>query len=169
MRLLCTMAERDPTSLLGTLTPALWSVLTTWFLEYRHNNLYHVLFTNLWTAAIMSNHPTLPVRGALVHRSGDRSRVADRGACVCVRLQSFLPASGAVPSFIEHYRSGPNSSAKGTIVKMLNVLRLKVDSLPPTEWLRQYLRSLDVWTKFVPDLRVSTAVPLASLAHATAA
>ena len=45
-------------------------------------------------------------------------------------LQVCLPASTAISSFIEHYRSGPNSSAKGTILKMLNVLRLKVGHSP---------------------------------------
>lgn len=125
VRLIVTMIDRDAKSMLAALTPDVWKVLTAWFLEYRHNNLFHTAYTKIWVAAVMSSHPS---------------------------LQVCLPASTAISSFIEHYRSGPNSSAKGTILKMLNVLRLKVDSLPPTEWLRQHVRHHDGWQKFLPEL-----------------
>ena len=81
--------------------------------------------------------------------------------CVCVCFlfcQVVLPASRAVSAFVEHLSSGPNSSAKGPIIRMLNILRLKADSLPPTSWLRQYLKSHDQWRNFKSRLLVCTVV-----------
>lgn len=63
VRLIVTMIDRDAKSMLAALTPDVWKVLTAWFLEYRHNNLFHTAYTKIWVAAVMSSHPSLQVRG----------------------------------------------------------------------------------------------------------
>ena len=45
------------------------------------------------------------------------------------------------------------SSARGFIIKVLNELRLQSDLLPPSEWLANFMKSHDMYTKFLPKLR----------------
>ena len=59
-----------------------------------------------------------------------------------------------VTAFCDHYRSGSNSSAKGVILRALNVMRLKADSLQPSDYLRRYLHAHDSWKSFKPTLLV---------------
>lgn len=68
--------------------------------------------------------------------------------------QRVLPATKVVTAFCDHYRSGSNSSAKGVILRALNVMRLKADSLQPSDYLRRYLHAHDSWKSFKPTLLV---------------
>ena len=61
-RILVQLTRYDPRSMLRVITPKVWSILTAWVLEYRHNNMYHIQFAELFERLIMANPSAIQVR-----------------------------------------------------------------------------------------------------------
>jgi len=62
-KLLVALVKRDAKNMLAKIPKEVWSVLTAWMLEYRHNNLFHILYMELWHELVMANHDSIEVRG----------------------------------------------------------------------------------------------------------
>jgi len=109
---------------------AAWRVLSSWFLEYRFNNLYHFQFWKIYQVVIRDNH--VESQKALFNK------------------YKF------VSKMIDHYKSSESSAARGFIIVMCNTLRFAADLQPTTGYLKHFLVSHDIWKQFLPNLRSDT-------------
>jgi len=72
-------------------------------------------------------------------------------------LQVLIKKLKLVTVLIDHYRKdGSNTNNQGYILNIFNVLRLQAGTQSPDSFLRGYLKSHDVWRKFLPDLIETT-------------
>eukprot|EP01114_Cavostelium_apophysatum_P004845 TRINITY_DN1525_c0_g1_i1.p1 TRINITY_DN1525_c0_g1~~TRINITY_DN1525_c0_g1_i1.p1 ORF type:complete len:665 (-),score=256.94 TRINITY_DN1525_c0_g1_i1:84-2078(-) len=117
---------------LDILPPATWRVLSSWFLEYRFNNLYHFHFWKVYQLIIRDNH--IESQKALFGKNKFLTRM------------------------IEQYKSPELSGNRGFIVVMCNTLRFAADLQASTDYLRHYLTSHDVWKGFLTQLRAETTL-----------
>jgi len=118
--------------ILDQFPPAIWRVLSLWFLEYRFNNLYHFHFWKVYQLIIRDSH--------------------------LESLKLLFTKNKFLTKMIEHYRSSEPSGSRGFIIVMCNTLRFAADLQLPTEYLRHYLSSLEIWKSFLPQLRADTLV-----------
>jgi len=107
-----------------------WRVLSNWFLEYSHNNMYHFLFFRMLQTVVRTNHTEC--------------------------LKTLLVRYKFLSRIIECYKSKELNSSRGYIIMMANTLRLAADLQPVSGTLRHYLTSHDQWKQFLPVLRVDT-------------
>jgi hypothetical protein len=127
VQILGLLVSHSPEETLAQFPPELWNRLSVWFLLFPHNNLYQNAFHSIFYAALRANH--IP------------------------SLELLLRKSKFVHLIIDHYQNGgPNSSAKGFIIKILNELRLQKDIQENTDWLWQFLVSHETWKSFLPKL-----------------
>jgi hypothetical protein len=112
---------------------ALWRVLSTWFLDYAHNNLYHGQFWKIVQVAVRDNHVE--------------------------SLKTLFAKNKFLSKIIDHYKTEA-TAAKGFIILITNSLRLASDAQAPSEWLRHYLLSHDPWKLFQQTLRQDTETQL---------
>jgi len=111
-----------------------WRVLTSWFLEYRFNNLYHFQFWKIYQTAVRENH--------------------------LESLKSMFNKYKFLTKMIEQYKSPELSGTRGFIIVMCNTLRFASELQPPTGFLRHYMTSHDGWKAFVSTLRTDTQVQI---------
>jgi hypothetical protein len=109
-----------------------WRVLSSWFLEYRFNNLYHFHFWKVYQLIIRDNH---------------------------VESQRHLFTKYKFASkMIEHYLSKEPSGNRGFIIVMCNTLRFAAELQPANGYLKTHINCLDIWKSFLPTLRAETAL-----------
>jgi len=108
----------------------IWRVLSTWFLEYRYNNLYHFHFWKIYQLIIRDNH------------------VESQKALF--KNYKFLT------NMIQHYTSNEQSGSRGFIIVMCNTLRFASDLQSAEGFLRHFLISHSSWKNFVTQLRTDT-------------
>jgi len=111
-----------------------WRVLTSWFLEYRFNNLYHFQFWKIYQTAVRENH--------------------------LESLKSMFNKYKFLTKMIEQYKSPELSGTRGFIIVMCNTLRFAAELQPLTGFLRHYMISHDGWKAFVITLRTDTQVQI---------
>ncbi|DBA00708.1 TPA: hypothetical protein N0F65_001179 [Lagenidium giganteum] len=108
-----------------------WRVLTSWFFEYAHNNLYHAAFYQLVFIALRTDNQA--------------------------SLEVLVKKLKLVTSLIEHYRDESHSTSnKGYILQTCNAIRLQAASQSPDAFLRNFLQSHTTWRQFEPELREHT-------------
>lgn len=112
----------------------IWRVLTSWFLEYRFNNLYHFQFWKLYQTSIRENH--------------------------LESLKSMFNKYKFLTKMIEQYKAPEPTGTRGFIVVMCNTLRFAAELQPPTGFLKHYLTSHDGWRAFLPQLRSDTLLQI---------
>eukprot|EP00937_MAST-01D_sp_MAST-1D-sp2_P002873 g2873.t1 len=119
--------------------PEVWRALVTWFFDTPHSNMYHCLFYELLRAVLRGNEKA--VLEALLQKTG---------------LVKLLPEAFAAavdpsvdPSGAGTRRRGSNI---GHVLRCSNAIRLQASTLPPSSFLRIFLRSHDTWQRFVPRL-----------------
>ena len=101
-----------------------WPILCHWVFEYPENTLYHFQFIRLFQAVCIEHHePTL----RLVLQ---KAKFVSKAIKVCKE-------KGAL---------------HGLLLKCLNTLRLRLQSLPKSAFLRQFLDSHDAWKGFQENL-----------------
>jgi hypothetical protein len=96
-----------------------WASLCNWFFRYRFNNLYLVRFANLFEMALLENHV--------------------RSIKVVLSQNKFLS------QMIKHFQEIGKTDARGCILELCNLMRLKAESLPPRSYLRSFLVSHGPW------------------------
>ena len=131
--ILANLVSMVPERVLDKLTPLFWRVASKHFLAHPHNNVYHARFFRIFTGILTSSYYQDETLGALLGGSG-----------------------GFLDAMIEHYVSGGKTSARGFIVTMLNVLRLKADSQPADAPLPSLLATSDAYCEFLPTLESVT-------------
>jgi len=131
IKLIVTCIKHKPMALLDKLTRGNWVSLTSWFMEYRHCNLYHVVFVDLFFALLRtknSKHPSLLL---------------------------VLGELRLLETMITHYKDPEmmrKSSLSGPILKICNCIRLQAATLPPEHPLVLHLDSNQIWVDFLPIL-----------------
>ena len=168
-----TMAQAN-VDLLKQVTTDVWRALVSWFIELPHCNLFHNLFFTFLMTVLRSNNTSslkvgdvrAPVprcaRHVLVgshslsfafgHAAGPPSRP--------LQMQALLQEQKLVTLLHDAYLDPENKSNIGHIVKCSNAIRLQASTLPPTAFLRIFLRSHDTWQKFLPVLCERTKADL---------
>jgi len=121
-------------STIASLPPQIFRVLGNWFLEFRHNNLYHVLFFKIFRAIAMENQ--------------DDS------------MKTLFSKYKFLTKIIEHYVSDEPSGCRGFIIVICNTIRLAADLQENDGWIRRFLLSHDQWKQFLPQLRMDTQAQL---------
>jgi len=123
--ILCTLP-----STLDQVPSQTWRVLSSWFVEYSHNNLYHYLFHKIFRTVLRENH--------------------------LESLKTLFNKYKFLGKILEHYKSGELSSARGHIINMCNALRFTAELQPVNGVLRHYLATHDLWKEFLPQLKKDT-------------
>lgn len=119
------------TATLDMIPTETWQALCNWFFRYRFNNLYLVRFANLLEMAILENH----VR----------------------TLRTVLSRMKFLTGMIKHFEEIEKTDARGCIVELCNMLRLKAESLPPQSFLRSFLVGHGPWrTSFLSTLKTES-------------
>jgi hypothetical protein len=77
-----------------------------------------------------------------------------------LQMQALLQEQKLVTLLHDAYLDPENKSNIGHIVKCSNAVRLQASTLPPTAFLRIFLRSHDTWQKFLPVLCERTKADL---------
>ena len=136
---------------LDALPLELWRVLSALFFEYPHSDMFHCHFYRLFFSALHANHDVCLkhlieecrfVDHLIDHSKHLASSVAARENSVhapSVRLCS----TGALE---------PLAGQTGHIIRFCNALRLQALLLPPSSFLRTFLRSCESWRLFLPEL-----------------
>jgi len=133
VEILCDIIVSVPSYTLDKIPGPLWRILSNWFLEYKHNNLYHVQFYKVIQVIIHHKH---------------------------IPSQQNLFKYKFLSKVIEHYRSTELSDCRGFIILICNTIRLAADLQQPNEYLRHYLISHDLWKQFLPILKNDTLIQL---------
>jgi len=102
-----------------------WSFLCDWIFEYPENALYHYQFIRLFKAICIEHHE----------------------ASLRLVLQKIKFVSRAIKT------CSKTCANRGVLLVCLNILRLRSQSLPPSAFLRQFLKSHDAWKGFLEDLK----------------
>jgi len=132
LEVLVELAQRSPQDVLGNFTADLWKSLSDWLFEHRFNNIYHELFYKLFRTMVKINHTE--------------------------SLKSLLSKHKFLTRMIEHYKatSSTDSGLRSYIIQMSNYVRLTVDTLPPSEFIKSFIISHAQWKEFLPLLREDT-------------
>jgi len=131
----------------------LWSILAHWVLLYPHTNMYHVAFLSLLKGTLKARH-----EGSLTHIL----RTGKLVTCFINHYISTTPPKN--PSLLPRQSSTPrppSSSARGSILLILNSLRCAAPYFPPTSILPSHLRDHSQWLSFAPRLIEDTLLSLA--------
>jgi hypothetical protein len=116
---------------LGKLPLPLWRLLTQWFFQYPFGNLYHGVYYRLVFQTL---------------RHGDEAT-----------QQVVLSKCKLVSTLVDAYTKGePCWGNRGYVLQLCNAIRLQAGTLPPSAWLRTFLKSHDSWRKFLGQLREAT-------------
>ena len=119
-----------------------WHRLSQWLVEYPHTNMYHNIFVDLFSVVLASNCE--PALRAIMKRPKKKKKK---------KKKKKHNAMGFLSRIIRHYNTaGANSSVRGHILKCLNMVRLKVQSVDPNSFLAVYVRDLQDWREFLPTL-----------------
>ena len=127
------MAEYDTEQVLDKISDAVWEKLTNWFFIYSENNMYQAQFYRIFFLAVRSNH--------------------EKTLGEVLKKNKFI--ASCINAFDEEKGKGKFYN-KGAIVKCCNALRLQIQTLSPSAFLRNFLFSHDAWKAFQPELRKIT-------------
>lgn len=132
LEILVALAEQNPTDVLNSFPSGIWRVLSDWLFEHKFNNVYHELFYKLFRTMVKINHVD--------------------------SIKSLLSRYKFLPRMIEHYKATNTytTGLRSYLLFMGNHLRLKADTQPPTEILKNLLNSNQIWKEFLPTLRADT-------------
>jgi hypothetical protein len=103
-----------------------WPMLCEWIFDYPENSLYHVHFIRLFRAICLEHHEP--------------------------SLRLVLQKVKFLSNAIKRCMNGEGSPLKGALYACLNILRLRSQGLGPSEFLRQFLESHDLWRTYIPKL-----------------
>jgi hypothetical protein len=103
-----------------------WPMLCEWIFDYPENSLYHFHFIRLFRAICLEHHEP--------------------------SLRLVMQKVKFVSNAIKRCMNGEGSPLKGTLYTCLNIMRLRSQALGPSEFLRQFLESHDLWRTFMPKL-----------------
>ena len=70
----------------------------------------------------------------------------------CPSPQALLQEQKLVTLLNDAFADTKNKSNTGHVIKCSNAIRLQASTLPPTAFLRIFLRSHDTWQRFLPVL-----------------
>eukprot|EP00762_Andalucia_godoyi_P002032 ANDGO_02510.mRNA.1 hypothetical protein SDRG_09426 len=107
-----------------------WECMVSWFFSYRFNNLFLVRFTHLLTTAVHENHVQT--------------------------LKTVLANCKFLSRAVRHYAEIAKTDTRGCVVQLFNLMRLRADTMSPTQFLRNYLVTHNQWREFLPILRQHT-------------
>lgn len=133
----------------------LWSTLVHWVVTYSHTNLFHVAFTSLLQVVVKHNHEaTLRVLLQSARLLTTFINHYEGTAPVSMALERATSDGSTLSSAQERRRARTDASAaRGTVLRVLNMLRLASQAQPQTSLLTQHLRDHSLWTSFQPRLR----------------
>ncbi|GMI05595.1 hypothetical protein TrLO_g11667 [Triparma laevis f. longispina] len=104
--------------------PEVWTKMGEWYFTYSENDLYHHHFYNILHTTLL-NCPD--------------------------SLKSLVKDGKFITEAVKNYEAeGPFN--RGSCLRCLNSVRLKIEGDPPSTFLRQYLSSHDQWKSFLPKL-----------------
>jgi len=134
MEILSDVVAGAPSSI-ETMPPQIWRVLSSWFLEYEHNNLYQCLFFKI-VELVIKNDDYLEAQKTLFSK------------------YKFLT------KIIQHFNEFPKTGCKGFIVMLCNIVRLAAALQPSTGYLRHLINSSILYKSFIPKLKEATEIQL---------
>eukprot|EP00980_Cylindrotheca_fusiformis_P005825 scaffold1223_cov119-Cylindrotheca_fusiformis.AAC.28 len=113
-----------------------WPALSSYVFAYPYNDFYHNIFYQMLQAVVLDHHePTLRV---ILQKSKFLSRA----------LQSLTAK--------DDDNDDSPAALRGLMIRILNLLRLRSQSLPPNAFLTQYLSSHDLWKQDMDRLVAMT-------------
>lgn len=115
---------------LSKLSLDFWRICCQWFSQYPHNNLYQTVFHRLVFQAL---------------RSSDEDT-----------LKKVFQKCKLVATLVYVCQTPKESLLHGAAFRLLNAIRLQVETLPPSAFLRSFLQSHETWRKFLPTLKERT-------------
>ncbi|GMH65327.1 hypothetical protein TrST_g9556 [Triparma strigata] len=112
----------------GEVKPEVWLKMGEWYFTYSENDLFHLHFYNLLHTTLLSAPDS---------------------------LKPLMKDGKFITEAVKRYEAeGPFN--RGSCLRCLNAVRLKIEGDPPSTFLRQYLSSHDQWKSFLPKLVAQT-------------
>lgn len=129
------------------LTLDIWKTLIHWNFEYVHNNIYHSMFYRILFSTLRQNK-----QEALY-------KIFKESKFPTLLIDNFIEAREPVVGDDETKKKLLRKKAlHGFIINCGNAVRLQVQSLPPSSYLRNFLHSHSAWNAFLPTLRAETEI-----------